>query len=107
MRKLLLISELVKAFLVVDEKCRNSDSYLYFRVITHLATQQGVDIKSLTITDFLLNHQGKTFPCFETVRRSRAKVQECYPELKACCTVEGYRLEKATKYRAYVRRADL
>ena len=107
MLKLLKISELVKAFLIVDDRCRNSDSYLYFRVVTHIAAQQGVDIKNLTITDFLLNHQSKDFPCFETVRRTRAKVQECYPELKACDTVEGFRLENATKYRAYARRADL
>lgn len=107
MLKLLHISELVKAFLIADERCRNSDSYLYFRVVKHLSAQQGVDIKDLTISDFLLNYQGKTFPCFETVRRTRAKVQECYPELKACETVEGYRVDKAGRFRAYVGRADL
>lgn len=96
-------SDLVKALLRQDERCRNSDSYLYLRVLSVIAERKGIDLKGITITDFLTNLHGTEFPIFESVRRSRQKVQELYPNLRACEPVQEFRSESELKYRAYAR----
>ena len=42
-------------------------------------------------------------PVFESVRRSRQKVQAAHPELAACDEVAAFRDENEQKYRAYAR----
>lgn len=96
-------SDLVKALLIQDERCRNSDSYLYLRVLSVIAERKGIDLKGVTIPNFLINLHGTEFPIFESVRRSRQKMQESYPELRACETVQEFRSESETEYRAYAR----
>lgn len=96
-------SDLVKALLTADEKCRNSDSYLYLRVLSVIAEKRGIDLRDITISNFLMNMHGTAFPIFETVRRARQKVQEHNPNLCPCQEVAEYRMENETEYRAYAR----
>ena len=102
-KKLRKMSELVTELLVKDENCRNSDGYLYFQVLSEVADERGVDLRKTTISDFLLNMHGKDFPCFETIRRSRAKIQELRPELGACDTVKRHRGVNEAEFRDYAR----
>lgn len=96
-------TQLVKAILEQDKRCRNSDSFLYFKVLSVVAERKGVDIDKMTVPYFLLNMHGTVFPPFESVRRSRQKVQERCPELAACETVSGYRAENECAMREYAR----
>jgi len=101
--KLIKTSELVLALLAEDEKCRNSDSYLYMRVVSVVAERLEIDLRNVTIYDFLMNLHGTALPPFETVRRARQKVQERHPELSPNAAVAGYRQEEELKYRAFAR----
>ena len=94
---------LVKAILEQDKQCRNSDSILYLKVLSTVGKRKGIDIESMSVPYFLLNLQGTAFPGFETVRRSRQKLQQHHPELAACEAVEDFRAGLETEYREYAR----
>ena len=94
-------TELVKHLLETDERCRNSDSFLYLNVLSAVAKQKGINLDSVTIPTFLLQHHGTTFPIFESVRRARQKIQARFPNLAACEVVERFRTENETEFRAY------
>lgn len=103
MTELRKISDLVKAMLVEDEMCRNSDSYLYLRVLSVIAERKSIDLRDITIPNFLVNLHGSVFPSFSSVRRARRKAQEHNPELRACEKVQEYRAENEAEYRAFAR----
>ena len=97
------VTEIVKDILQKDQRTRNSDSLLYLRVLKHIETEQREKLNGVTVFDFLLNLQGKVYPCFESVRRARQKVQRRYPELAACDEVKAYRAENEDAFREYAR----
>ena len=92
---------LVKSILEQDKQCRNSDSYLYLKVLSVVGKQKGIDIEKMSIPYFFLNIHGTALPPFESVRRARQKVQERNPHLAACEAVESFRFENEAQYRAY------
>lgn len=94
---------LVKSILEQDKQCRNSDSFLYLKVLSAVAKQKGIDIEKMSVPYFLINLHGAGFPPFESVRRTRQKIQQHHPELAACEAVEGFRMENEAQYRAYAR----
>ena len=94
---------LVLEILENNPQCRNSDSFLYFAVLKAIGSRRGLDVDTMSIPYFLLNLHGTTFPCYETVRRTRQKVQAENPHLRACETVDGYRAENETVFRAFAR----
>lgn len=101
MNDLKTVAALVQALLEQDKNCRNSDSFLYLRVLFTHAEKNGVNLNTMSIPDFLLNHHGADFPIFETVRRARQKLQQHHPELAANETVEGFRAENELKFKAF------
>lgn len=94
---------LVKSILEQDKQCRNSDSFLYLKVLSVTAKQKGIDLEKMTVPFFLLNLHGAGFPGFETVRRTRQKLQQHHPELAACEAVEGFRTDNEKVFREYAR----
>lgn len=92
---------LVKSILEQDEQCRNSDSFLYLKVLSAVAKQKGIDLEKMTVPFFLMNLHGAGLPPFESVRRSRQKLQQHHPELAANETVQGFRAENEREFRAY------
>ena len=92
---------LVKSILEQDKQARNSDSFLYLKVLSAVADQKGVSLESISVPCFLLHLQGTEFPPFESVRRARQKLQRRHPHLAACEAVEGFRAENEAEYRAY------
>lgn len=94
---------LVKSILEQDKQCRNSDSFLYLKVLSVVAEQKGINLDSVSIPAFLLEHHGTNFPIFESVRRARQKIQEHNPHLAACEAVEGFRMENEATFREYAR----
>jgi hypothetical protein len=94
---------MVKNLLEQNEKCRNSDSFLYLKVLSLTAKQKGVDLYKMSVPIFLLTMQDNGFPPFESVRRARQKVQAQHPELAASNKVKKGRAENEAEYREYAR----
>ena len=94
---------LVKAILEQDKQSRNSDSFLYFRVLEIIGKRKGIDIDEMSIPYFLLYMSGKDFPPFESVRRARQKIQEHNPDLAACEIIKDFRALNEEGYREYAR----
>ena len=104
-RSLRSTTKLVKAILEKDTTARNSDSFLYFRVINEIALRKGDNMRNISMFDFLLNMNDWGYPPFESVRRTRQKIQAQYPELAADNKVQGYRDANELEYREYARGA--
>ena len=96
-------TKLVKAILEKDAAARNSDSILYFRVINQIALKKGDNIRNISMFDFLLNSKEWGYPPFETVRRTRQKIQAEHPELASSERIEKLRAENEQVYREYAR----
>lgn len=94
---------LVKEILTEDVRTRNSDNLLYLKVIQRLAEENKINIDEMTVTSFLTKLSNLPFPCFESVRRSRCKLQEAYPELSANGAVKEFRDDNEVIYREFAR----
>lgn len=103
MKNLRNTKALVQSILEKDQRARNSDSYLYLQIIRRIAVMHGYDLDKICITDFLLHMAELGFPPFESVRRTRQKVQAECPWLAACRKVEKCREESETVYREFAR----
>ena len=101
--KLMQTTKLVKSILEKDTKARNSDNYLYYRILAMVANEQGININDISIPEFLLSMADYGFPPFETVRRTRQKAQEKHPELCASDSVQIARDELEQDFRDYAR----
>lgn len=96
-------TKLVKAILERDSASRNSDSILYFRVINQIALKKGDNIRNISMFDFLLNSRDWGYPPFETVRRTRQKIQAEHPELASSERIEKLRAANELTFREYAR----
>ena len=96
-------TEIVKAILKEDEMARNSDGLLYLKVLQYIASKRGITLGNITVPEFLTHRKELGFVGFETVRRSRQKIQQTYPELAANREVRKRRLQKETEVRSYAK----
>ena len=101
MQKLLNTSKMVKLALTVCPETRNSDSFLYLKIIEQMAIDKGMNIQQMSLPSFLENFQKWGFPCFETVRRTRQKLQAEFPELASNETVAAFRANREEVFREY------
>lgn len=98
MKELLNVRAMVKDILIQDEQARNSDSYLYMKVLEKIAKNWEVPLYGMTVCYFLRNMKSIGAPPFETVRRSRQILQAKYPKLAACKNVATARAENEKVY---------
>lgn len=101
MNDLRKVSDLVKDILENDPQSRNSDNFLYLKILEHHSTAKGIDVHTMTVPVLLKELDRRTFPGFETVRRSRQKVQATYPELAASGAVRRLRGKNEAEYRDF------
>ena len=94
---------LVKAILEKETAARNSDSVLYLKVLTQICEEKAIDIVNLTVPSLLLLGKELGLPCFETVRRTRQKIQADFPELSGDRAVKAYRAANEAAYREFAR----
>ena len=94
-------TKLVKSILEVDKQARNSDSILYLRVLERISQERGIHLDFLTVRNFLSSMNILPFPPFESVRRTRQKVQATFPELASAEKIAKMRMENEKEYRAY------
>ena len=101
MNELKTTTKLVKSILEENKQARNSDSFLYLKVLEHISEKEGFAINYMTVPYFLENMKDYGFPGFETVRRTRQKIQATFPELGACKQVEAMRTANEAEFWAY------
>lgn len=94
---------IVKRLLVEQPETRGNDNLMIQKVLEVYAEHYGVDLEETSIVTFLHQYAGAEFPAFESIRRSRQKVQQQYPELRADETVQKYRAEQEAQYREFAR----
>ena len=101
MNDLQTVSKLVKGILEENKQARNSDSHLYLKVLEQKAKESGIDLKGMTVPFFLESYDVLGVPGFETVRRTRQKVQATYPELASAERVAAMRMENEKVFKAF------
>lgn len=99
------VTALVKSILKTNNQARNSDGLLYLKVLEQYAEKKHIDIHQLTVPTLLLCGKELGLPGFETVRRSRQKIQAEYPELSGNNTVEAYRAANEETFKQYAKGA--
>lgn len=99
MNKIDDVSKIVYQFLCEDEKARDDDIYLYFKVCKHFNAEALKKPFGQVLSS--MNELG--IPPFETVRRTRQKNQEHHPELSASEEVKKKRDKTRKKYTDYAR----
>lgn len=90
---------LVKEILEEVPETRNSDPLLYYYVCNRL--NRGALGKAFGMVLLTMKENG--LPGFETVRRSRQKLQAEYPELAGDSKVEAQRMLNEEVFREYAR----
>ena len=103
MSELKNVTKIVRSILEEDKQARNSDSVLYLKVLETIAEKKGLNLYAFSVPYFLDNMKFYGFPPFESVRRTRQKIQQHYPELSADGRVAEMRLVKEEEYRDYAR----
>lgn len=96
-------TDIVREVLKAHEQARNCDDYLYFLVCTIIGKQKGFDVENMPLSYFLLHRSTLKIPPFESVRRSRQKLQQHHPELAGNDKIEGYRTDNERIFRNYAR----
>ena len=97
------ISKLVLEILQTDTQARNSDHILYLRILQRVTAipSSPVSPRTMSVDYFLRNMRDLGYPPFESVRRTRQKIQRDHPELKPCDKVKNSRSENEKEYRVY------
>lgn len=99
MKELQNTAKIVKQILEEDEKARNSDNYLIIKVYERLYPP----VANMPFSYVLKHRKDYGLPSFETIRRTRQKLQHDYPELAACDAVRTNREIRENEFREYAR----
>lgn len=100
---LIQTQERVRAVLTEHEEARNSDNVLYMYIIKDIAKDKGIELEKLSAINLLSHMKEYGFPPFETVRRTRQKLQQHNEELRADAQVDALRYVVEQEYLDYVR----
>lgn len=103
MEQLKKTSDIVKQVLQEIPETRNSDDLLYVNVCNRI----NPSVCQYQFHVVLMNRKAFNLPPFESVRRSRQKIQQHFPELAASETIEGFRVVKEEEYRDYARSVNV
>lgn len=90
---------LVKSILEQNKEARSSDMRLYYEVCNSI-NRQALDEP---FSEVIMSLDQLRLPPFESVRRSRQKVQSECPHLAASPEVEIFRAENEETYREFAR----
>ena len=90
------VHTMVKEILIKSVKARNSDAYLYCKVIEKISKGASDRPFKEVIADVDL-------PKYDTVTRIRRKLQEKNPNLQGSDRVRDYRTENEEAFRKYAR----
>lgn len=89
----------VKAILQKNEDARNDDMVLYLALCNLYLEDAG----NMPLAPILTNHKELGLPRFESVGRTRRKLQEKYPELIGSVRMQKIRAKGEKAYRRYAK----
>jgi len=95
MKRLYDVCREVEALLEAAPETRDSDDVLYYKLIHGLCPD-------LTTYDVFVNREKYNLPPYESVRRSRQKLQHDRPDLRGSKRVQQFRREKEEEYLDFV-----
>lgn len=99
MRNLKTIEGKVKAILQKDEEARNDDMLLYLKVCNSCLKNTG----AMPFAEVMAQYKNLGLPNFESVGRTRRKLQAKYPELAGNVRVKKLRKTREQAYRQYAK----
>ena len=107
MKNTYTLAQVVKTIMQEDIRARNSDSFLYLRVLEVYAkaNECPVSLGSMSVVHFLMHQKEYGFPPFESVRRNRQLIAAKYPDLAGTDDIEAWRTANEEAAREYVREA--
>lgn len=107
MKNTYTLAQVVKTIMQEDKQTRNSDGFLYLKVLEVYAkaNECPINLYSMSVVHFLTHMKEYGFPPFESVRRNRQLIQAKYPELAASDPIDAHRLVKEEEMLDYVREA--
>jgi len=103
-KELKTTTELVKDLLEKYPKARNSDNYLYIKVLQHKGAAKGINLEQMSVFNFFMRIKELDVPSIETVGRCRRKIVESHPELAGNGDVEAGRMLQEETFRDYARK---
>ena len=90
---------IVEEILIKSKKARNSDDYLYVQVVKKINPQA----VSMPFINVMHHVRDLGLPSYETVSRTRRKLQEDHPELWSDKTIKIYREAAEKDFEDYAR----
>ena len=99
MRNLKTIEGKVKAILQKDEEARNDDMLLYLKVCNSCLKDTG----AMPFAEVMAQYKYLGLPNFESVGRTRRKLQAEHPELLGSVRIQKLRAKKEHQYRKYAK----
>ena len=99
MQKLRTIEDKVRAILKKDEEARNDDMVLYLKVCNSYFKDAG----AMPFAEVMSQYRYLGLPSFESVGRTRRKLQAQYPELMGNARVRRLRAAGEKAYRKYAK----
>ena len=96
-------ANLVWEVLLNNRAARNSDNFLYFLVCERRLKEKGLTVDNISFKEGLLAQKEYNLPNFETVRRTRQKLQAQFPELTGAKNVMEARAKREKIFREYAR----
>ena len=99
MRNLKTIEKKVRAVLEKNEDARNDDMVLYLALCNLYLKNAG----TMPLAEIMTRHKELGLPSFESVSRTRRKLQARYPELAGSRPVQKMRATGEKAYRRYAK----
>jgi len=101
------LAQVVRTIMEEDQRARNSDSFLYLKVLEVYAkaNECPLSLYSMSVVHFLMHMKEYGFPPFESVRRNRQLIAAKNPELAGTEEIEAWRTVKEEEMLDYVREA--
>ncbi len=99
MKQLKTIEDRVRLVLKTSEEARNNDMFLYLKVCDACINGIGV----LPLATVMTGYREFGLPPFESVRRTRQKLQATYPELAGSLRTQRQRAKQEQVYRQYIK----
>ena len=97
MKRLYKVEEIVKGILEEDEETRGDD----FLLINEVYKKINPEVEDMSFAEVMTKHKSLRLPYFETVRRTRQKLQADNEELRPPQEVQDARLNETTEYIEY------
>ena len=99
MRNLKTIENKVKTILKKNEEARNDDMVLYLALFNLCLKAAG----AIPLAEIMTQHRSLGLPSFESVSRTRRKLQAQHPELAGSRPVQKMRATGEKAYRRYAK----